>query len=121
MDRESEEAVPVSQAVVPGPEEGEEAPAVAGEEDPEEAAARARRAQEEVDRILQSAREDIETNRLSSALDRLNRAQAIDGQRIQIFDLKAEVHERLGEADKAEEMRQQARRLRSGGGAPTGN
>lgn len=95
------------------------APAAAGgvvdeERSNEEAEARARRNREEVNRMIRSAEEDIETNRLSSALERLERAQALDPNRIQLFDLKADVHEKLGQTDRAEQMRQRAQELRAG-------
>ncbi|RDV40075.1 hypothetical protein DV096_05820 [Bradymonadaceae bacterium TMQ3] len=72
----------------------------------------------EVDRILDDARVDIESNRLTSALDRLETARMLDPDRVQIYDMSAQVHEKLGQQDKVEAMREQARKLRSQGGSP---
>ncbi|WP_230467117.1 hypothetical protein [Lujinxingia vulgaris] len=72
----------------------------------------------QVDRILEDARVDIESNRLTSALDRLETARLLDPDRVQIYDMSAQVHEKLGQQDKVEEMREQARKLRSQGGSP---
>ena len=70
------------------------------------------RVQAEVDRLLESAHDDMESNRLASAIDRLERARDLDPERIELYEMKAEVHEELGEADRADELRERAAELR---------
>ena len=94
----------------------EEAPEEGPAEIPEPAAVRD---PAEVDRILERARDEMESNRLSRAMELLDRAEMLDSERIQLYDMKAEVHEKLNEMDKAEAMRERAQQLRvSGGGSP---
>lgn len=70
------------------------------------------RTDHEVNRLLEIARDDMESNRLASALERLERAQGLDPERIEPYEMKAEVHEELGEMDEAEEFRERAEELR---------
>ena len=109
---ESPESVAPAPAPAPEPAAAEAAPAEAAAATPNPD----RRA--EVDRILEDARVDIESNRLTSALDRLETARMLDPDRVQIYDMSAQVHEKLGQTDKVEAMREQARKLRSQGGSP---
>ena len=82
------------------------------EEMPEEEDGVSERVRQEVDRLLESAGGDMESNRLASAIDRLDRAHSLDPERIEVYEMKAEVHEELGEVDEAEELRARAEELR---------
>ncbi len=99
-----EEAQPVEEFIV---DDDEELEVVEGEDDSE-----ARR-NREVNRLLESARGDMESNRLASALERIERARAMDPERIQVYEMKAEVHTELGEDEEAEELRERAEELRA--------
>ncbi|RAL24923.1 hypothetical protein DL240_01560 [Lujinxingia litoralis] len=103
-------AAPAAGAPVPA--------AAAAPQAPESAAQDGARQRVQVDRMLEDARVDIDSNRLSSALDRLETARLLAPERIQIYDMNAEVYEKLGQSDKVEEMRQKARELRNDGGSP---
>ena len=71
---------------------------------------------ERVNQLLESAEQDIDSNRLSSALDRLDSAAGLDPDRPRIYELKAQVHETLGEEEVAEELRERAEELRQAAG-----
>ena len=85
-----------------------EEPEVEAEDDGE---ARSQRMRREVDRLVESARADIESNRLGSALERLERAIDIDPERVVLYEMKAEIHDDLGEEDEAEALRTHAEEL----------
>ncbi len=104
-DEEEEETVAQQQEVM------EELPEEAIEEADDDDGI-SERARAEAQRLLESAESDMESNRLASALDRLERAAELDPTRFQFFELQAEVHEQLGEEDEAERLREQADELR---------
>ena len=103
-DETEEEQAPAVVEEIAADDELEEMP----EEEAEDSEARTRR---EVNRLIESARSDMESNRLASALDRLDRARQIDPERADLYEMKAEVHEELGETDEAESLREQAEEL----------
>ncbi len=70
------------------------------------------RARSEAQRLMESAESDMESNRLASALDRLERASELDPTRFQLFEMQAEVHEQLGEEEQAQQLREHANELR---------
>lgn len=70
------------------------------------------RQEQQLQRMLEDAQEDLDSNRLTSAQDRLDNALLLEPERPEIYEMKAEIHEKLGESDLAREMREKAEQLR---------
>ncbi|MFU8802741.1 MAG: zinc-ribbon domain-containing protein [Bradymonadaceae bacterium] len=81
-------------------------------------AERLRRQREQVDRILEDAEMDMSSNRLTSALERLNTARTLEPGRVRIYEMLAEINEKLGQTEEAETLRETAQELREQRDAP---
>jgi flagellar basal body-associated protein FliL len=69
----------------------------------------------EVDQMISDARDELENNKLMSALSKLKTAKMLDPNRFEVYDMLADVHEQMGEADKAAEVREEVKKLRAAG------
>lgn len=67
----------------------------------------------EIDRLLDEASREIRENRLQSALDRIKTVRMLEPDHLQAIDLAIEAHEKLGQSERADELRQRAETLRS--------
>jgi hypothetical protein len=84
----------------------------ADDEEVETEAQRRARLREQVDRILDDAEVDMASNRITSAIERLNTARTLEPQRVRVYERLAEAHEKLGQNEQAEAMRETAQELR---------
>ena len=85
------------------------------QEPPAETAAQAAERREQASLLLSAAEQELEANRLPSALEKLEAAREVDPDRPAIYQKLAEVYEKLGQQDKATEARVTMEQL---GGAP---
>jgi hypothetical protein len=68
---------------------------------------------EEIENLLKETRRDIRNKKLQSALDRLRTIEALDSERIEIFELRADTFEALGQTDDAEAARKRVEELKA--------
>ncbi len=69
----------------------------------------------EVDQMISDARDEVESNKLMSALSKLKAAKMLDPNRFEVYDMLADVHDQMGEADKAAGVREEVKKLRAAG------
>jgi hypothetical protein len=67
----------------------------------------------QVDALVEDARIALKNNKLRDASDKLDTARQLDANRFEIYDLQAEVFDKIGDKDKAEATRQEVLKLRS--------
>ncbi len=68
---------------------------------------------EEIENLLKETRRDIRNKKLQSALDRLRTIEALDPERLEIFELRAETFEALGQTEDAEAARTRIEELKT--------
>lgn len=107
------EAPAPQQPVTPTPEVAKEpAPAPAQDTPPAPAELTAEQ-KAQVDALVEDARIALKNNKLRDASDKLDTARQLDANRFEIYDLQAEVFDKIGDKDKAEATRQEVLKLRS--------
>jgi hypothetical protein len=67
----------------------------------------------QVDALVEDARIALKNNKLPDAREKLETAKLIDPKRFEVYDLQAEVFDKIGEKDKAQAIRQEVQKLRS--------
>lgn len=72
----------------------------------------------EVEALLKDARRAIKNNKLPSAKDKLEAAKLLAPERVEVYQMLADVHEQLGEAEQAKKAREKAASL-DGSPAPS--
>ena len=74
----------------------------------------------ELKRLLRDIERLVEGNKLPAALDKLETTEQIAPDNVRVFELKAEVHEKLGQKEEAEAATKRADELRAALEAPEG-
>lgn len=73
----------------------------------------------DIENLLKETRRDLRGKKLQSALDRLNTIETIAPNRAEVFELRAEAYEALGQTEEAEAAKARAEELKAAGeGAP---
>jgi hypothetical protein len=107
------EAPAPQQPVTPTPEVAKEPTPALPQDTPPATAELTAEQKAQVDALVEDARIALKNNKLRDASDKLDTARQLDANRFEIYDLQAEVFDKIGDKDKAEATRQEVLKLRS--------